>query len=355
MQNFRIRSSSTQLADFLRAEITSGSLGPVMPGETWLTSNLRVGRNIVRAAIKQLEKERVLISQGAGKPRLIRRGRNEPSGNYRVTLLVYSPSSRYMEDTQRLLRRLGELGYRVQVAPKTLTELGMNPARVARMVEKVQTNAWVVFSGSKDVLEWFANQPKPAFALYGRFPESPIAWTGPGRFPAYQAAIQSLVKLGHRRIVFLLPEAMRKPTPSRLLLRIIDELENLGVSTGQYTHPDWRETPEDLLQCVDKLFKHTPPTALFISQPRELHAIERHLAAQDIIAPRDVSLICTEQDSDFEWSRPLTSHFDWSVRPCINRIARWVANASRGNEDKRGSFTPVKFIEGGTIGPAPKG
>lgn len=326
-----------------------------MPGETWLVSNLRVGRNIVRAALKDLEKEGVLISQGAGKPRLISDELRESLANYRITFLVYSQSGRYTEDTQRLQRRLGELGHRVQVAPKTLTDLGMKAGRVAKMAEQVETDAWVVFAGSKEVLEWFAQQRKPAFALYGRFPDSPIARTGPGRFPAYQAAIQRLVELGHQRIVFLLPDSMRKPTPSRLLQGIIDELESLNVPTGDYTHPDWRETPEGLLQCVDKLFKHTPPTALFISQPREFHAVERHLAARGILAPRDISLICTEHDPDFEWSRPLTSHFEWSLRPCINRIARWVANVSRGKQDLRGSFTPVKFVEGGTIGPAPKG
>lgn len=105
MRNFGIRSSSTQLADFLREEIRGGTWSGMMPGETWLVSNLRVGRNIVRAALKDLEKEGVLISQGAGKPRLISDELRESLANYRITFLVYSQSGRYTEDTQRLQRR----------------------------------------------------------------------------------------------------------------------------------------------------------------------------------------------------------------------------------------------------------
>lgn len=354
MRHFRLRSSSTQLADFLREELRSGAWGKAMPGESWLVSNLRVGRNIVRAALKQLEKEGLLLSQGAGRPRLIERSKGALAANCRITLLLYSPSALHKEDTQRVLRRLSETGYQVQVARKTLTELGMNPARVAKMAEGVETDGWVVFAGSREVLEWFARQPTPAFALYGRFPEAPMASTGPGFFPAYQGAIQRLVELGHRRIVFLLPDAMRKPSPSKLLLTIIEELEALDIPVGDYTHPDWKQTPEGLQQCLDGLFRLTPPTALFIDQSREFHAVQRYLAGRGILAPSDISLICTEDDPDFEWMRPKVSHFEWSLRSCINRIVRWAGHVARGDEDRRRGLMAAKFIEAETIGPVPK-
>lgn len=353
MQPFRIRSSSTQLADFLREEIRSGGWASEMPGESWLVSNLRVGRNIVRAALKQLEKEGLLQSRGAGKPRLIQADRVKPADGCRITLLLYSPSGLHKEDAQRLMRRLNELGYRVQVAPKTLTELGMNEGRVARMARQVLTDGWVVFAGSRQVLDWFARQPTPSFALYGRFPQAPMARSGPGFFPAYQAAIRRLADLGHRRMVFLLPAAMRKPTPSVLLQRILAELEACGISTGEYTHPDWEQTPEGLQQCISNLFRLTPPTAIFIDQAREFQAIQRQLAGRGVLAPQHISLVCSENDPDFEWMRPAVSRFEWSLRPCINRIARWAANVARGKDDRRASLVDAKFVEGGTIGPVP--
>ena len=354
MKNFKIRSSSAQLADFLRDEICSGCLGSVMPGETWLTSNLRVGRNIVREAMKKLEKEGLLIPQGRGRPRLIRRNLDGLPASFRVTLLLYSHSGLHKEDAQRLLRRLGEAGYQVEVASKTLVDLKMDVGRVARMVGEVETDAWIIFAGPRDILEWFAGQATPCFALYGRFPARPMAGTGPGRIPAYQNAIRRLVELGHRRIVFLLPDAMRKPTPSRLLEQILAELDELGIPTGDYTCPEWKQTPEGLRQCLENLFRVTPPSALFIEQPREFHAVQQYLTQRGIIAPRDISLVCTENDPDFEWSFPLISHFDWSLRTTINRVARWVSHVSRGEQDLRSGFTPAKFVEGGTIGPVAK-
>ncbi len=354
MKAFKIRSSSDQLADFLREEILGGRWGSEMPGETWLVSNLRVGREIVRSALKQLEKEGLVVSRGGGKKRLIERSHEDAPRNFRITLLLYSPSGLHKEDAQRLLRRLGEMGYQVGVAPKTLMDLKMDVGRVSKFAGGYRTDAWVVFSGSHDVLEWFADQPVPAFALFGRFPAVPMARTGPGRFPAYQEAIRRLVALGHRKIVLVLSDSMRKPTPSKLLQQILGELDGHGIPTGEYTHPDWQQTPDGLQQCIDKLFRVTPPTALFVDQPRELHAVQQSLAMRGVLAPRDISLICTDHHSDFEWSRPMISHFDWSIRSCINRVERWVANVSRGKEDRRGGYVATKFIEGGTIGQAPR-
>lgn len=64
MKNLRIRSASGQLAEHLKEEIRAGRWTERMPGETWLVTNLRVGRDTVRAALAQMEEKGVLVSQG---------------------------------------------------------------------------------------------------------------------------------------------------------------------------------------------------------------------------------------------------------------------------------------------------
>ena len=63
---------------------------------------------------------------------------------------------------------LAQAGHAIARAPKTMVELGVDVKRIARMVEQTEADAWVVVSGSRDILEWFAAREAPAFALFGR-------------------------------------------------------------------------------------------------------------------------------------------------------------------------------------------
>ena len=146
---------------------------------------------------------------------------------------------------------------------------------------------------------------------------------------------------------------MRKPTLGLLLRETLDELESHGIQTGQYNLPDWEQTPEGLRRCLASLFESSPPTALILDRAHEYIATHQHLARQGILTPRDVSLICTDNDLDFEWCEPSVSYINWDSRPCVRRIVRWVANVVSGKDDRRQSFTKAKFVERGSIGPAP--
>jgi DNA-binding LacI/PurR family transcriptional regulator len=132
-------------------------------------------------------------------------------------------------------------------------------------------------------------------------------------------------------------------------------MEALGIPTGNYNLPDWRESAEGFHQFLEERFQHTPPTALIIQEAPTFIAAMQHLAQGGIVAPRDVSLICDDPDPAFAWCRPSVAHIRWDSRRWARRIVRWVDNVARGKDDRRQSFTKARLVEGGTIGPAPKG
>lgn len=354
MRSLRIRSASEQLADFLKEEIRSRTWTGTMPGESWLVKNLQIGRDTVRAAMSHLEEEGVVASLGKGQRRQIVMSDGEYAKSCRVTLVLQGPRDRHEEIVHDITFQLTQRGYQVDVAPRSLVELGMKPERVAKMVNEVKTDAWVVAAASSDVLAWFAAQPAPAFALYGRFSQLSIAGIGPDKFPAYRAALRRLVELGHRRIVLLQPEEARKPSLALLPRRILAEMEAQGITPGKYHLPDWERGPAGLRKCLNQLFALTPPTALFIEEAAEFIAVQQHLAKRGILAPRDISLICSDDNPFFEWCDPAVSCIRWSSRPVVRRIVRWVDNVAAGREDRRGSFSKAEFFEGGTIGPVPR-
>ena len=268
-------------------------------------------------------------------------------------MLLYEREDLQLSYVAEIQRQLREAGYDIKLADRSLVDMGMKVERIARMVEQTKADAWVILSATQEVLEWFVAHSVPAFALSGRFRSLPIAGTGPDKVEAFRTAVRRLVELGHRRIVMLQPDHMRKPIPGLLLRETLDELESHGIKTGQYNLPHWEQSPAGIRKCLDSILAVSPPTALVLDRACEYIATQHHLALQGILVPRDVSLVCTDDDLTFEWCEPLVSCIRWDSRPWVRRIVRWVANVANGKDDRRKSFIKAKFVERGSIGPVP--
>ena len=180
-----------------------------------------------------------------------------------------------------------------------------------------------------------------------------MAGAGPEKVHAQREAVQRLISLGHRRIVMLTHEERRNPDPGFLERAFLQELESHDIKTGIYNLPDWKYNIVGFHQCLDSLFRHTPPMALILDEMPLFIAAQLHLARGGFLAPRDVSLICTDPNPAFAWCQPSVAHIHWDARPIVRRIVRWADNVARGREDRHQSNTRAEFVEGGTIGPAP--
>jgi DNA-binding LacI/PurR family transcriptional regulator len=323
-----------------------------MPGTMKLVETLGVSPRTVDAAVGQLEREGLLKPQGRGRRSQIVLPEDLARPVFRVTLLLYERSDIHLEYVVGIQLRLKEKGHDVHIAEKSLMDMRLNVRQIARMVSRTKTDAWVVFSATQEILEWFATQSTPAFAFYGRFRNVPLAAVGLDKAPAFRAAVRRLAELGHQRIVLLQPKHNRHPIPALVVRESLEEMEANGIKTGPYNIPDWEQTPAGLRNQLDSLFAVSPPTALIFDQPNELIAARIILAHKKILAPRDISLVC-DDGPIFAWSEPSISCVRWYSRPWVRRVARWVDNVANGKDDRRQSFVKAKFVERGSIGPAP--
>jgi DNA-binding LacI/PurR family transcriptional regulator len=224
---------------------------------------------------------------------------------------------------------------------------------VARLVQQNPADAWIIGSGSREVLEWFSKQPIPSYAYFGNKSDLPIAGCSVRR--NMSLLIRRLVELGHRRIVLLIREEHLKPQLSFFASLFMEALEDAGITPNSYNLPVWGYQPEGLHRCLESLYKVTPPTALITSETSIMLMMRDYLARRGIIAPRDVSLISLDQSPFFTWSDPLIAHFVWNARSLNRRVVRWAKHVALGKDDRRQIFVSAKFVDGGTIGPAPKG
>lgn len=324
-----------------------------MPGVLRLEKELGVNRKTVEAGLRLLEKEGLLIPQGAGRRRRIALPESAIAKSpLRVAILLYEAADAGLDYIVDLRHQLDQGGQGSVMASKTLRDLNMDMRQISALVTETMADAWVVTAGSRDVLTWFAAQPIPAFALFGRREGLPIAGIGPDKSPAYVAAVRKLLELGHRRISLLVHQERRIPEPGIPEKAAIAELVSHGVHTGPYNLPDWDEDADGFHQRLESLFRTTPPTALILDEAALFFAAQQFLMNRGLRVPGHVSLICTDHNPYFAWFRPSIAHIRWDSRLVVGRILRWASNVSRGRRDVRQSLTPAEFVPGGTIGPA---
>lgn len=340
----KLLTHAEQVATHLRGEILSGRWQDELPGEGTLQSELGVNHSTVGAALCLLEKQGLLVSQGVGRRRRIVLPKGASPPGLRIGLFLYETTDLSAYDVIRIKHRLMESDHRFVIPDRCLTELGMDVPRIARAAAKAEVDAWVVFSASLPVLEWFSKQPLPVMAYAGEFyPRLSLAFVGIRR--PLDVLVRRLVALGHRRIVLL----TRSPRRPHVFLRVLEEH---SVPVGDYNMPVWETNPEGFRRCLDMLFAATPPTAMLIDEADLFMAAKDHLARKGFGCPGKVSLICADPDPAFRWFEPSVAHIRWDMVPLIHRIGQWADNIARGRDDHRQTFFSSEFVEGGTLGPA---
>jgi LacI family transcriptional regulator len=253
-----------------------------------------------------------------------------------------------------LQHRLVEAGHQAFYADRGLMDLGMDLGKVRRFVSRTEADAWLVQAAPREILEWFAGQNFPAFAFVGSFVGLPIAGSGPKKADCYREAVDALVQLGHRRITMIGRPQRRLPQLQYPETVFLEALSSHRIVTGIYNFPLWeKNSKEGLHSCLRSLFDATPPTALFVQEAKVFAAVQQFLATRGLKVPGDVSLICTDDDPNFEWQIPTVARFVVDSAPWVRRAVSWANNIAMGKDDRRQYLPKVRFATGGTIGPAP--
>ena len=351
MDSITLLSAAEQVAGHLRQALLRGELSETIPGVRPLAVELGVNHKTVEAALTQLEREGLLVGQGAGRRRKIVLPKDHAPPALRVAVLFYEKGDETDDLFIRFQNKLKAAGHTVVHAPKNLTDIGGNMRRLARMIKETGADAWVVIAGSKEEIQCFVHRQVPVFALFG-LQDPKIAGIAPDQVPAIVTATRRLIALGHQRIVMLeITSTLSDPGPDGVAF--LDELAAHGITAGDYNMPGWEGGFDGFYRCLESLFARTPPTAIFIYSVAEYVAVAQFLLNRGLRVPQDVSLICCNMAPYFNRYQPTISYVRWNDQLMVNRIGRWANNISRGKEDTRQTLIEAEFVEGGTIGPAP--
>jgi DNA-binding LacI/PurR family transcriptional regulator len=360
MSTLRRLSLVEQTAAHLREGLRAGRWRGQLPGVVRLAADLGVSINPLRAALRTVEAEGLVKLGANGRSRHVPARAALRKRPLRIGILLFDSLAKEAGQSLELFlglqHALEAAGFTVFFSKESQCGLGHDVKRIARYVRGARADAWVVAAGSQPVLEWFAAQPQPALALFGRRADLPMAGVGPDKLPALLDATRQLIALGHRRIVYVCRRIHRVPEPSPLVRALLAELAAQGcAATERFVLPDWEETPTGLRTLFTTLFHTTPPTGLFLDETPIVLAAQQFLARRRLRVPEEVSLIAEDPDACFQWCAPTLAHIVWHNAPVIRRIVQWATALSEHRTDVRQVTFAAEFIPGGTIGPVRKG
>ena len=220
MKAFHRLSLVDQTAEHLRERARSGQWREKLPGVQRLCEELNVSEATMRSALRKLEAEGLLVSGGHCRSRRVAPQPGGGRGRKSMTVGILPHDARpgghpkswpgYLDPvTLEIQHALEAAGHTVIYSGKSQVDLGHSVTRIRQEIAKHPVGAWIVLAGSRQLLEWFAGQPIPSIAVYGRTDGLEMARTGPDHLPATLAATRELIALGHRRIVRWVAAARR--------------------------------------------------------------------------------------------------------------------------------------------------
>jgi len=282
-----------ECARVMRMRITSGEWRQALPGERRLADTLQVGRDTIRLAVQQLEREGVLAPAAPGTRRnILRVGTAEVVGRpLKIGLLAHRrleqlPQPMLLE-IDRIRDALADKGGSLEVFAPAWYEQ-RNPAkRLEALIAEEHCSAWMLLRSSAAVQAWFMKRripglirgyPHPGIEM----PHLDVDWHATARHAAGQ-----LWRMGHRRVVVLSPAEPLKGVEAAV--RGVMELGEPGFEAMVLVEDGSTGGVGRVLERALRLKE--PPSAVVATRPRQAATALTWLASHGIRVPQHLSLI----------------------------------------------------------------
>lgn len=352
----RYSTLTQQVARDLEDRIRRGVLRDTLPGERQLAETMQVSRRTIRAATDILrEKKLVHTVQGVPTRILDTPVKSASLAPMRsVGMLLPKP----LEDLKPFTAVIeGVRSIFFQNGFRLDTHFGQRflsrrpGAALKRLVAQFPHDGWILASANRACQVWFYAEGI-ATVVEGTAHEGiPLASMDIDMLATSRHGATILLRAGHRRIALVIEEAdwagHRKTEQG-----FLEGVKQFGsAAVGRvYKHGG---TTADLETLIHRLLQSpAPPTALFIVNPYHYLAVAAILAARGLNVPRDISLLCRDDDACLRYLPVKPCRYAYNAQFQAKQIFAMMIAAVRTTPEKRPTKSVLmlpEYIEGASI------
>ena len=308
----------------LASHIERGAWREWLPPERTLCATLQISRTTLRVALKQLEARGLVASQHGAGTRILAAAAAvavtaHPSDVALLTpepLEALRPSQTLWIDELRAL--LSERGSRLRVFCG-LQYFRADPSdALARLVQENPHGAWILALANEPVQSWFMRHRVPCVVAGSVYPGIELPFRDYDHRAICRHAAGSLLRLGHRRLVFFSLAARRAGD----LESEAGFLEGVKLSLRSDVHVQivgLDDNVERTCNTVRRLMtQRERPTGILVARASHYLSVVTQLTQLGCRVPQDVSVISRDDDAFLGCLVPRPSCFDANA----HRLAR---------------------------------
>lgn len=308
---------SSQLAAVVREEIAKRTWVGILPGERALAEHFQVSRKTVRAALRELRAEGVIVTRkGAGSViKTERRLRSRRGGELvpeTIGLLLPRPLAEQRQHTtlwvNMLADLLGRVGYRLTIfsGRKYFADSG---GRALTTLTKTHPMAgWLVAQSTRFVQRWFADSGLPAVIAGSLHQGVALPSVDIDHVALCRHAAGVLIRAGHRRIALLYPKTGRAgDLESEEGFRQGCRQSPAAITPLVVQHED--DSGSVYAATARLLELKAAPTGLLITNSTSYLTVASCLAAHHRRIPQDMSVLSRDEDSFLYHMMPVPDRY----------------------------------------------
>jgi DNA-binding LacI/PurR family transcriptional regulator len=333
-----------------------------LPGERSLCRQLGVSRRTLQKAFAILEREK-LFAPGRGRRRRIAAMPTPSSARELPPVIgVLSAVPELRERAGFVTTRLEQLrdwahrlGLSVQVH-SIRPFLGPRPqARLEVLLRESPARCWVLSATPMLVEQWFQDRGLPTVVVGRCYPGLNLPAVDVDYNAICRHAAGVFARLGHRRIAFVMHRwKFAGDIESEKGFR--DGCAGSRLDPSDCLVVEHDGTINNITHTVTQLMRRTQrPTAILAMCARYTVTIATHLVYSGFHIPRDVSIICRDEEDSLRAVIPRIAYYESLYDRIARRLFQWIARiVETDHAPARQVFLMPELQYGESIGPAPR-
>ncbi|MDQ8196140.1 GntR family transcriptional regulator [Coraliomargarita sp. SDUM461004] len=342
-------------ADEISKLINLGRWRDTLPSERNLAQELGVSRSTLRTALTQLINQGILNKKQGKSTRIVHRNITEsPPPSKVVAFLTPLPIGSFFthyeyplwyEALELKLRRRGydlELLYLPQLSGKSLDH------KLKSLIRRHSINACMLHQSSLPLQNWFSQNKLPAVVIGSLQQGVNLAAYDVDNRAVCRHAANTLLRIGHERIAFLVPE-------SGLAGDLLSE-SGFNEAISSATRSDGiifrhKGTPQSQRIVLQRILSATPRiTGLIISHAKDVPLVMITAAELGRPIPQEISIISLKDHGFLNLLLPLPSKYVIDDTVFASGLARTLdTQIKQGHYECKNTFVFPDYIEGASV------